>query len=147
MSVHSTMYDMDEKRDEWQEEIYENQARYPLSGWPDESKSYWTNVVCTQCTPSAAQHCNMTSCNLEYFLSLPIPLPPSSPPLPPLFPPLPPSSLPLPPSLPPLPPLFPFSPLSLCVLDRGCYKGVRWEGGEGADSRPDPVPRGLAVEG
>ena len=38
---------MDESRDEWMEEIYENQARYPLSSWPDESKSYWTNVVCT----------------------------------------------------------------------------------------------------
>ena len=43
--IHSTMYDLDEKRDEWQEEIYENQARYPLSSWPDEHKSYWTNVV------------------------------------------------------------------------------------------------------
>ena len=41
------MFDMDESRDEWMEEIYENQARYPLSSWPDESKSYWTNVVCT----------------------------------------------------------------------------------------------------
>ena len=41
----STMYDADERRDEWLEEIYENQARYPLSSWPDESKSYWTNVV------------------------------------------------------------------------------------------------------
>lgn len=39
------MFDVDEKRDEWQEEIYENQARYPLSSWPDESKSYWNNVV------------------------------------------------------------------------------------------------------
>lgn len=44
--VRSTMFDVDEKRDEWQEEIYENQARYPLSSWPDESKSYWNNVVC-----------------------------------------------------------------------------------------------------
>lgn len=43
--VCSTMFDVDEKRDEWQEEIYENQARYPLSSWPDESKSYWNNVV------------------------------------------------------------------------------------------------------
>ncbi|CAI8014042.1 Myoferlin [Geodia barretti] len=41
----STMFDMDESRDEWMEEIYENQARYPLSSWPDESKSYWTNVT------------------------------------------------------------------------------------------------------
>ena len=41
----STMYDADERRDEWLEEMYENQARYPLSSWPDESKSYWTNVV------------------------------------------------------------------------------------------------------
>lgn len=39
------MYDKDEMRDEWTEEIYENQARYPLSSWPDETKSYWTNVV------------------------------------------------------------------------------------------------------
>ena len=43
----STMYDQDDNRDEWQEEVYENQARYPLSSWPDGSKSYWTNVVCS----------------------------------------------------------------------------------------------------
>lgn len=40
------MYDVDDERDEWLEEIYENQARYPLSSWPDENKSYWNNVVC-----------------------------------------------------------------------------------------------------
>ena len=41
----STWYDIDDGRDEWQEEVYENQARYPLSGWPGEEKSYWTNIV------------------------------------------------------------------------------------------------------
>ena len=41
----STMYNLDDNRDEWQEEVYENQARYPLSSWPEGHKSYWTNVV------------------------------------------------------------------------------------------------------
>lgn len=45
LSLHcSLMYRMDDNRSEWQEEIYENQQRLPLSSWR-EDKSYWTDVV------------------------------------------------------------------------------------------------------
>ena len=65
------MFDMDESRDEWTEEIYENQARYPLSSWPDEKKSYWTNVVRGQvhfvesCTVIASIVCLCVCVRLE----------------------------------------------------------------------------------
>lgn len=45
----SIMFEPDEGRDEWTEEVYENQTRHPLSNWPDDSEvesvSFWTDVV------------------------------------------------------------------------------------------------------
>ena len=41
----SIAFEPDEGLDEWTEDIYENQTRYPLSNWPDESTSFWTDIV------------------------------------------------------------------------------------------------------
>lgn len=41
----SIAFEPDEGLDEWMEDIFENQLRLPLSHWPVESESYWTDVV------------------------------------------------------------------------------------------------------
>ncbi|XP_064383023.1 myoferlin-like isoform X2 [Halichondria panicea] len=40
----SIAFEPDEGLDEWMEDIFENQLRLPLSHWPVESESYWTDV-------------------------------------------------------------------------------------------------------
>lgn len=42
----SIAFEPDEGLDEWVEDIFENQLRLPLSHWPTEKDSYWTDVVC-----------------------------------------------------------------------------------------------------
>ena len=41
----SCTFEPEEGLNEWTEEIFENQTRKFLSHWPDESKSYWTDLV------------------------------------------------------------------------------------------------------
>lgn len=41
----SIAFEPDEGLDEWTEDVFENQTRYPLSNWPDESTSFWTDIV------------------------------------------------------------------------------------------------------
>ena len=43
----SIVSEPDEGRDEWTEDVFENQTRRPLSHWPDkeESGSFWTDIV------------------------------------------------------------------------------------------------------
>lgn len=43
----SSTFKPEEGLNEWTEEIFENQNRSLLSDWPDESKSYWTDLVNT----------------------------------------------------------------------------------------------------
>lgn len=41
----SIAFEPDEGLDEWTEDIFENQLRFPLANWPAEKDSYWTDVV------------------------------------------------------------------------------------------------------
>lgn len=38
-------FEPEEGRDEWTEEIFENQTRHPLSPWPDEETYFLTDIV------------------------------------------------------------------------------------------------------
>ena len=38
-------FEPEQGRNEWTEEIFENQSRQPLSYWPDETSSFWTDAV------------------------------------------------------------------------------------------------------
>ena len=54
----SIAFEPDEGLDEWMEDIFENQLRLPLSHWPVESESYWTDVV------SVSLSVSMDACSL-----------------------------------------------------------------------------------
>ena len=41
----SIAFEPDEGLDEWTEDIFEYQDRYPMGYWPDESQSYWADIV------------------------------------------------------------------------------------------------------
>ena len=41
----SLAYEPDEGLDEWTEDVFESQVRLPLSSWPGEDKSYWSDIV------------------------------------------------------------------------------------------------------
>lgn len=41
----SIAFEPDEGLDEWTEDVYENQSRYPLANWPDQTLSFWTDIV------------------------------------------------------------------------------------------------------
>ena len=41
----SIAFEPDEGLDEWTEDIFEYQLRYPLGHWPESSDSYWADVV------------------------------------------------------------------------------------------------------
>ena len=41
----SIAFEPDEGLDEWTEDVFENQLRIPLSHWPAEKGSFWTDVV------------------------------------------------------------------------------------------------------
>ncbi len=41
----SIAFEPDEGLDEWTEDIFEYQNRYPLGHWPDSSESYWADLV------------------------------------------------------------------------------------------------------
>ena len=45
----SIAFEPDEGLDEWTEDVFENQLRFPLSHWPSETDSYWTDVVSGVC--------------------------------------------------------------------------------------------------
>lgn len=41
----SIAFEPDEGLDEWTEEIFEYQDRYPFGHWPEQTQSYWADVV------------------------------------------------------------------------------------------------------